>query len=105
MKKIMNEEKMILLVIGLCLFISASSFGEECPNIVLILADDLGYGDVSCYGATRVKTPNIDRLADERIRFTDAHAVVAVCTPLRFALISGIYSWRKPSMRILSGDA
>ncbi|MDR2757274.1 MAG: arylsulfatase [Planctomycetaceae bacterium] len=77
----------------------------ELPNIVLILADDLGYGDVGCYGAVRVQTPNIDRLAAEGIRFTDAHSVAATCTPSRFALISGIYPWRKRGTGILPGDA
>lgn len=65
------------------------------PNIVLILADDLGYGDVGCYGATKVKTPNIDRLAAEGRKFTDAHSVSAVCTPSRYALLTGEYAWRK----------
>jgi arylsulfatase A-like enzyme len=78
---------------------------NHVPNIVLILADDLGYGDVSCYGATQVQTPNVDRLAVEGIRFTDAHAVAATCTPSRFALMSGIYPWRKPGTGILPGNA
>ncbi len=65
------------------------------PNIVLILADDLGYGDVGCYGATKVKTPNIDRLASEGRRFTDAHSASAVCTPSRYALLAGEYPFRK----------
>ena len=55
------------------------------PNIVLIYADDIGYGDVGCYGATRVATPHIDRLAAEGLRFTDAHSPSATCTPSRFA--------------------
>lgn len=59
------------------------------PNIVLILADELGYGDVGCYGATKVKTPHIDRLASEGRRFTDAHSASAVCTPSRYALLTG----------------
>ncbi|MDQ3255639.1 MAG: sulfatase-like hydrolase/transferase, partial [Acidobacteriota bacterium] len=50
------------------------------PNVILIYADDLGYGDVSCYGATGLKTPNIDRLAREGLRFTDGHAPAATCT-------------------------
>ncbi len=65
------------------------------PNIVLILADDLGYGDVGCYGATKVWTPNIDRLASEGRRFTDAHSTSAVCTPSRYALLTGEYPFRK----------
>ncbi|TWT87079.1 sulfatase-like hydrolase/transferase [Neorhodopirellula pilleata] len=65
------------------------------PNIVLIFADDLGYGDVGCYGATKVKTPNIDRLAKEGRRFTDAHSASAVCTPSRYALLTGEYPFRQ----------
>jgi arylsulfatase A len=67
----------------------------ERPNILLILADDLGYGDVGCYGATKVLTPNIDRLASEGRRFTDAHSASAVCTPSRYALLTGEYPFRK----------
>jgi arylsulfatase A len=65
------------------------------PNIVLILADDLGYGDLGCYGATKVKTPNIDQLASEGRRFTDAHSASSVCTPSRYALLTGEYPSRK----------
>jgi arylsulfatase A-like enzyme len=64
------------------------------PNIIFILADDLGYGDVGCYGATKVKTPNIDRLAREGMRFTDAHSPASVCTPSRYNLMTGRYCWR-----------
>ncbi|NBV85666.1 MAG: arylsulfatase, partial [Verrucomicrobia bacterium] len=64
------------------------------PNIVFILADDLGYGDIGCYGATKVKTPNIDRLARDGMRFTDAHAPASVCTPSRYNLLTGRYCWR-----------
>jgi arylsulfatase A-like enzyme len=58
------------------------------------MADDLGYGDVSCNGATKIKTPNIDRLAREGMRFTDAHAPASVCTPTRYGLLTGRYCWR-----------
>src|SRR3990170_574137 len=75
------------------------------PNVVLIYADDLGYGDVSSYGARRLKTPNIDRLAREGIRFTDAHATAATCTPSRYAMLTGEYAWRKPGTGILPGNA
>jgi arylsulfatase A-like enzyme len=64
------------------------------PNIVIILADDLGYGDLGCYGATKVKTPNIDRLARAGMRFTNAHSPASVCTPSRYNLMTGRYCWR-----------
>jgi arylsulfatase A-like enzyme len=76
------------------------------PNIVFVLADDVGYGDLGCYGSTRVPTPNLDRLAKEGLRFTDAHSPAAVCTPTRYALLTGQYAWRHgPGSRILSGVA
>ncbi len=75
------------------------------PNILLILADDLGYGDVGCYGATAIRTPNIDRLADEGIRFLDAHAPAATCTPSRYAMLTGEYAWRRRGTGVLPGDA
>jgi len=68
---------------------------KERPNIILIFADDLGYGDVGCYGATKVTTPNIDRLAREGRRFIDAHSASAVCTPSRYALLTGDYPFRR----------
>jgi len=64
------------------------------PNIVVIFADDLGYGDLGCYGAMHVQTPNIDRLASQGRRFTDAHSASAVCTPSRYALLTGRYPVR-----------
>ena len=64
-------------------------------NVILINADDLGYGDLSCYGATKVDTPNIDRLAKEGMRFTDAHSPSAVCSPSRYGLMTGQYPIRK----------
>ncbi len=69
--------------------------GINCrPNIVLIYADDLGYGDFSCYGAEKVSTPNVDELAAGGVRFTDAHSASAVCTPSRYGLLTGRYPWR-----------
>ena len=64
------------------------------PNVVLILADDLGYGDLSCYGATKLKTPNIDSIAKNGMRFTDAYAPGAICSPSRYAIMTGRYDWR-----------
>ena len=78
---------------------------QEKPNIVLIMTDDLGYGDVSAYGATAVQTRNIDRLAGAGLRFTDAHSSAATCTPSRYALLTGEYAWRKPGTGVLPGDA
>ncbi len=75
------------------------------PNVILIYADDLGYGDVSSYGAMSLKTPNIDRLAREGLRFTDAHSPAATCTPSRYAMLTGEYAWRKPGTGVLPGDA
>ncbi len=69
------------------------------PNIVVILADDVGWGDAGCYGATKVKTPHIDRLAREGQRFENGHASAAVCTPTRYSLITGQYSWRQSGER------
>ena len=66
----------------------------ERPNIVFILADDMGYGGAGCYGATRIKTPNLDRLAAEGIRFTDGHCAASTCTPTRYAFMTGRYPFR-----------
>ncbi len=75
------------------------------PNIVIIYLDDLGYGDVGAYGATEISTPNIDALAAGGIRFTDAHASSATCTPSRYALLTGVYPWRNKEAKILPGTA
>jgi arylsulfatase A-like enzyme len=75
------------------------------PNIVLIYADDVGYGDLSCYGASRVRTPNLDRLAGAGVRFTNAHSTSATCTPSRYSLLTGEYAWRKRGTDVLPGDA
>ena len=90
----------VLLALG-----PVAGFAQSRPNVVLIYADDLGYGDVSAYGATRLETPNIDRLARQGLRFTDAHAPAATCTPSRYAMLTGEYAWRKPGTGVLPGDA
>lgn len=97
---------MIKLII-LILFVLASSMkrAQGNPNIIIILADDLGYGDISCYGATKIKTPNIDRLAEQGLRFVQAYATSATCTPSRYALLTGEYPWRRKGTGVLPGNA
>jgi arylsulfatase A len=67
---------------------------ESRPNVIVIVADDLGYGDLGCYGATKIKTPNIDRLAASGVRFTDAHSSAAFCQPSRYTILAGEYLMR-----------
>ena len=106
MKRRLRSALVIALVFAfpVCLEWKASA-APIPPNIVLIYADDLGFGDVGCYGANKVKTPHIDRLAAEGLRFTDAHASAATCTPSRYSLITGEYAWRKKGTGVLPGDA
>ncbi len=75
------------------------------PNIIVILTDDLGYGDLSCYGATDISTPNLDQLAQEGIRFTQGYCTSATCSPSRYALLTGQYPWKNKRAQILAGDA
>ena len=96
---------MIRPVIILSLLALAAQAAATPPNIVLIFADDLGYGDLGCYGATKLKTPNIDRLAAEGRRFTDAHSSAAVCTPSRYGLLTGEYPFRAHGGKGLWGPA
>jgi arylsulfatase A-like enzyme len=98
--------KQKLFKLGLiCLFclLGQMAHAERLPNVVLIFADDLGYGDLGCYGATHVQTPNIDKLASEGRRFTDAHSASAVCTPSRYGLLTGEYPVRGNGGRGLWG--
>lgn len=75
------------------------------PNIVIIYMDDLGFGDVGAYGATRLKTPNMDKLANEGVRFTNGYATSSTCTPSRYGLLTGVYPWRNADAKILPGTA
>ncbi len=75
------------------------------PNIIIMYADDLGFGDVGCYGASAIPTPNIDRLAAEGLVFDEGYAAAATCTPSRYTLLTGSYPWRNQRARILPGDA
>ncbi len=75
------------------------------PNFIIICADDLGFGDLGCYGANGIRTPNLDRMASQGVRFTNFYATAATCTPSRYSLLTGSYPWRNPRARILAGDA
>tara|TARA_B100000809_G_scaffold266806_1_gene331792 strand:- start:10669 stop:12183 length:1515 start_codon:yes stop_codon:yes gene_type:complete len=89
----------------LLLLVNTFVFAQNSkPNIVVIYVDDLGYGDLSCYGATEVSTPNVDKLAKGGVRFTDAHCSSATCTPSRYSLLTGSYAFRK-NAAVLAGDA
>ncbi len=93
----MNSGLALSLVLYLPCLQPAASTQEQSPrpNIIIINADDLGYGDLGCYGATKLSTPNIDRLASEGRRFTDAHTASAVCSPSRYGLLTGRYPLRR----------
>ncbi len=82
-----------------------ASLEMKRPNIIIIYADDLGYGDLSSYGATELNTPNMDRLVNGGIKFTNGYASSATCTPSRYALLTGIYPWRNKNAKILPGTA
>ncbi len=89
-----------------CLLPGRARGAEGRPrNVVLLYADDLGYGDVGCYGATKVATPNIDGLARAGVRFVNAHSASATCTPSRYAMLTGEYAWRRKGTGVLPGDA
>jgi arylsulfatase A-like enzyme len=91
-----SSRRFALLAVSLC-STHHSSFSAQ-PNILLILADDLGYGDVRCYNAeSKVPTPHLDRLAAEGIKFTDAHSPATVCTPSRYSLMTGQMAFRVPN--------
>lgn len=74
-------------------------------NVVIVYADDLGYGDLSCYGGHQIPTPNLDRLCENGLRFTNAYATSAVCTPSRYSILTGRYPFRNNDAHILPGDA
>ena len=74
-------------------------------NVVIIYADDLGFGDLGCYGSRKIDTPNLDRLCAEGLKFTNAYSTSAVCTPARFSILTGRYPFRNEQAHILPGDA
>ena len=96
--------KQVICSLLLCLAASLLPAAEK-PNILIIYADDVGYGDLGCYGATAVETPNLDRLAERGIRFTSAYATASTCTPSRYSLLTGEYAFRNEDAIILPGNA
>mgnify|MGYP006276482967 FL=1 len=94
-----------LLVIGALLVPQFPNQESRPKAIVLIYADDLGYGDLGCQGATKVKTPHMDRLAREGLRHTSAYCTSATCTPSRYGMLTGEYPWRRKGTTVLPGDA
>ena len=101
----MKRLQCALLVIAAAFASASSSPAAEQPNVILIMTDDLGYGDIGCYGATAVDTPNLDRLAAEGLRFTSGYAAAATCTPTRFATMTGMYAWRQKGTGIAAPNA
>jgi len=108
MKSIPKNFNLLSGTLGL---ITIASLSVACtrvtkkPNVIIIYADDLGYGDVSCYGATNISTPNIDRFASEGLLFTNAHCTSATSTPSRYSLLTGEYAFRKKGTGVARGDA
>ncbi len=93
------------ILFWLCpLFLLAQSTTEK-PNVIILIADDLGYGDLSCYGEKTIHTPAVDALASQSLRFTNAHTTAATCTPSRYSLLTGLYNWRRNDTGIADGDA
>ncbi|RPA66519.1 arylsulfatase [Cyclobacteriaceae bacterium YHN15] len=108
MTRKISDLKLLLILLSAFLLGCQSKDTKQTtllPNIIIIYMDDLGYGDMSAYGASEIKTPNMDRLANEGIRFTNAYATSATCTPSRYALLTGVYPWRNEDAKILPGTA
>lgn len=101
-------KRVTLIICALLSGIGVTAFPAASPppaNVVLILADDLGFGDTGVYGTTKIPTPNVDRLGRQGLRFTDAHTTSATCTPSRYSLLTGEYPWRKSGTGVLPGNA
>ena len=96
--------KVILIAAALVISSTFAPAEKDRPNIVIIYGDDVGYGDLGCYGAKMIPTPHLDKLASEGLRFTDGHCSAATCTPSRFSMLTGILGFRH-DVRILAPNA
>ena len=106
----MDIRPSLALGIGAALLGSCSGNKDKAdppqrPNVIFVLADDIGYGDLSCYGSASIVTPNVERLAAQGLMFTDAHAAAATSTPSRYSLLTGHYAWRRDDTGIAAGNA
>jgi len=97
--------KKILLLTTLSATATIPFYAQNRPNVILLVADDVGYGDLSCYGAKRVSTPRVDNIARQGVRFTDCHAAASISTPSRYSLLTGEYCFRRRDSGIAPGDA
>ena len=97
--------RLSLCAAGLAPAAAAGQQPAAPPNVIIIYADDLGFGDLSCNGSRTIATPNADRAAREGVRFTNVHTVASTSTPARYGLLTGQYPWRKPGTGIAAGDA
>ena len=93
---------LVVLVLGL---LSPLVAEERRPNVIVIMADDLGFGDLSCYGATTFETPNLDALAGEGLRFMSGYCTASTCTPTRYSLLTGNYAFREKGTGIAPPSA
>lgn len=98
MSKSINSTRSVVgaaIVGALAILLAVPCMAASQPNVLIIYADDLGYGDLTCYASeSKIPTPNLDRLASEGMRFTDGHSSSGICTPSRYALLTGRHHWR-----------
>jgi len=94
----------VMLPLASCSNTEKSGITDK-PNVIIILADDIGYGDLSCNGEPTIHTPNVEKVAKSGVRFTDAHSVAATSTPSRYSLLTGHYAWRRTDTNIAAGNA
>ena len=97
--------KYLIIIQFVLIGCKTNDYTANSPNIIIIYTDDLGYGDVSAYGKGTLNTPNIDKLANEGIRFNNGYATSATCTPSRYGLLTGNYPWRKEGLKISTGGS